>query len=97
MHKLLNLKNLKRDTNHKKFIPEIDGIRFLAISTVVLYHLNTSILRNFELGDPENVAGAAEGMFNWTFYVRRFGLGVPIFFSLSGFILALPFLSKLRA
>lgn len=97
IQKLLNLKSLKRETNRKKFIPEIDGIRFLAISTVVLYHLNTSILRNFQMGDPENVAGAAEGMLHWAFYVRRFGVGVPIFFSLSGFILALPFLSKLQA
>jgi len=35
--------NFKRVTSHKKFIPEIDGLRFIAITIVVLFHLNIFI------------------------------------------------------
>ena len=92
----LNLNTLSRDTNNKKYIPEIDGIRFLAISTVFLYHLNTSLLRNFAIIEPLSWKHESTDFLNLGFYIKRLGVGVPIFFCLSGFILALPFLSKMQ-
>ena len=31
--------NFRRVTTQKRFIPQIDGLRFVAISSVVLFHL----------------------------------------------------------
>ena len=34
------LRGLSRETSSGRFIPEMDGLRFVAITMVVLYHLN---------------------------------------------------------
>ena len=75
-----------RVTSGRTFIPEIDGLRFVAIFTVVLYHLNTHFVRTVEGMDTSS--GAAQA---WEVLVSRLGLGVQVFFAISGFILALPF------
>jgi len=68
------------------YIPEIDGLRFFAITTVVLYHLQTHWLRI----RPESVQ--LEGLDNLLIsLIDRLGLGVFVFFTISGFILAIPF------
>lgn len=75
---------LKRQTSTGLFMPEIDGLRFVAVILVVLYHVNVF----FTVKSP----------FVWDFagtitnflYSNGFK-GVEIFFVISGFVLALPF------
>ena len=78
---------LSRKTSSDYFLPEIDGFRFYAIFTVLLYHLNTHVSRL--------VSGSVEmGYFDasWTYRaMSEGGIGVNVFFAISGFILALPF------
>lgn len=79
------IKLSRPDTNHK-FIPEIDGLRFVAIFLVVLHHQH-HILRH-PLGSIESDS------FLWAAYVhlaKAGGLGVPLFFMISGIVLGLPF------
>lgn len=75
--------NLKRITTGSGFIPEIDGLRFLAIFPVVLQHFSERMLRVF----PSQTSG--EKMVIEFFSHGH--VGVYIFFAISGFILALPF------
>lgn len=85
----------KRKTNSKNFIPEIDGLRFFAIITVLIYHLNTSYIR--ELGiDMHTWANelGTKSIYGLGWWIIRLDLGVKVFFSLSGFILALPFINQ---
>lgn len=82
---------LKRSTNQGVFIPEIDGLRFFAIITVVLFHLNTSYGRTFPpIARGVTILDVTMPGLSW--YVKRFDLGVKVFFAISGFILSLPFL-----
>jgi peptidoglycan/LPS O-acetylase OafA/YrhL len=76
-----------------RFIPEIDGLRFIAIGTVVLFHLAI----NLSIRAPETYALPESG--SWLATVARYGFhGVELFFVISGFILALPFAAaRLRA
>ena len=92
--KIFGITDLKRKTHSTSFIPEIDGLRFFAIITVVLFHLNTALSRNFGLGaDLGLVAlGGKESFLNLGWWVLRLDLGVKLFFAISGFVLALPFL-----
>ena len=69
-----------------RFVPEVDGIRFVAILAVVLLHLNTTFKRVF----PYVVDPAYPGSFIDVAFSRG-DTGVEIFFALSGFILAVPF------
>ncbi|MGC2401301.1 MAG: acyltransferase [Acidobacteriaceae bacterium] len=74
--------SLRRITSGGAFIPEIDGLRFIAISSVVLYHLQFLLITRFSFSDPGD----------W--FTRRLmnngGRGVPLFFTISGLILGLP-------
>lgn len=82
------LKRLSRVTQSSAIIPEIDGLRFLAILPVVLLHLSTNYLR-------VNTAGFTTTSLNENnlfFQILYKGsLGVNVFFVISGFVLALPF------
>ena len=49
---------LSRKTSSNSFIPEIDGLRFFAIITVVLFHLNTALSKEVGIG----LSGAFEAM-----------------------------------
>ncbi|SFB99293.1 Peptidoglycan/LPS O-acetylase OafA/YrhL, contains acyltransferase and SGNH-hydrolase domains [Flexibacter flexilis DSM 6793] len=76
------LEKLARVTANKAFIPEIDGLRFFAIITVVIYHLNTAVHR------------ASKNIIETDFFssiIHKGSLGVSVFFAISGFILSLPF------
>src|SRR4051812_35373876 len=85
---MASLKNFtdkfKRITYSGRYLPEVDGLRFIAIFIVVCQtHLGTYIQDSvLQLTDQPS-------------YVHRFLLegtyGVSIFFIISGFILALPF------
>jgi peptidoglycan/LPS O-acetylase OafA/YrhL len=76
---------ISRATSSGAFIPEIDGLRFIAIIGVVAFHLGG---RYFErparpFWEPGgDIAG-------WVVYTGFFG--VQLFFVISGFVLALPF------
>lgn len=74
-------------TPGRNFIPQIDGLRFIAIMAVIAYHVRNVVLFHFGL-NPE--AGPETGGFaGRVFITGRYG--VPLFFAISGFILSLPF------
>ena len=73
--------------SNQHFIPEIDGLRFLAIFLVILLHAKTTLFKEFV-----GAFDKKELLQNPLFYIIYHGdLGVKIFFSISGFILAMPF------
>jgi len=83
----------RRITSSGKFIPEIDGLRFIAIVSVYFYHLAGDVLRHSTAGEVRALGG------HWFFLVTQIlNIGVPMFFVISGFILGLPFaLARSRA
>lgn len=79
------LSRFKRVTK-RGFIPEIDGLRFLAIMPVVILHSRTAFLKNSEIYNENNIQAS------WLDSLLQNGTtGVIIFFTISGFILAIPF------
>lgn len=83
-------KYLSRKTSSNTFIPEIDGLRFIAIITVLFYHLNTVLIRSVEGGFEGEILKETYMELGW--WMIRLDLGVKVFFAISGFILALPFI-----
>lgn len=81
------ISKLTRVTHSAAVIPEIDGLRFLAILPVVLLHLSTNYVReNAEVFTEANLT--SDSFFN---LINKGSVGVHVFFAISGFILALPF------
>jgi len=75
---------LRRKTTTGRWLPEIDGLRFIAIAAVLLFHMQGQLEHHYSL--------AIRPPFTWFVRAVDFGnRGVPLFFVLSGFILALPF------
>jgi peptidoglycan/LPS O-acetylase OafA/YrhL len=82
------LSRFQRVTSSGNFISEIDGLRFIAIGTVVIFHLAVGLA----LKSPLAYAMPTEG--NFIASIARHGFrGVELFFIISGFILAYPFAS----
>ena len=79
MLQLLN--KFRRVTSTGNYIPEIDGLRFLAISWIFVYHLNHYLIQTFPVGE----AGIVQRI------LQNGHLGVELFFVISGFVLSLPF------
>ncbi len=82
------LEKFRRVTSGGNYIPEIDGLRFVAIFWVVAWMhlpslLNTHLFNGRLFSDPYIVSVILEG-----------GQGVSFFFMISGFILALPFIKE---
>lgn len=75
--------SLRRITSGGGYIPEVDGLRFVAIASVVLYH-------TFGQTDLRTMVGLPFWLEHW----RR---GVELFFIISGFILGLPFAKQYLA
>src|ERR1700733_6334081 len=77
---------LSRIQGSSHLVPELEGLRFVAICSVFLTHLNGYLLAK----DTEPWAIAAQG--SWIdLALRQGGLGVQLFFVISGFVLAPPF------
>jgi peptidoglycan/LPS O-acetylase OafA/YrhL len=82
------LSRFRRVTTSGAFISEIDGLRFIAIGTVILFHL----VVNLSIKSPLLYPVPLEG--NLIVGIARYGFrGVELFFIISGFILAYPFAS----
>ena len=78
---------LRRITSNRLYFPEIDGIRFVAIMWVLLFHIHAYFIAKtgikFE-ADPSRY-------FMLNTFLNNGNRGVELFFVLSGFILCLPF------
>ena len=81
---------LQRTTNSTVFIPQVDGLRFIAIFSVVLLHIN-----GFITNKAPFIFDKSPQSYGWFYYVLSAGFGghkaVLLFFVISGFILSLPF------
>ncbi len=71
-----------RDTTSGQFIAEIDGLRFIAIFSVILFHLNWFITSK---------TGRSEAADLLSGFLSNGHIGVQLFFVISGFVIALPF------
>ncbi|QOJ00639.1 MAG: acyltransferase [Phycisphaeraceae bacterium] len=74
---------LSRETSGGAFIPHVDGLRFMAIGSVVLYHAAGYLREKRPGGGAETSVLHGFAEHGW--------FGVQLFFAISGFILALPF------
>jgi len=86
------LSRLRRVTTSGRYLPQVDGIRFVAISSVFLFHVTRLVYDDY----PANRAipfGEAEATDIVGRLLREGRFGVMVFFALSGFILGLPFLA----
>ena len=83
------LDSFRRIISSGAYIPEIDGLRFLAILSVVLLHTYGQVLaeRGFGPLDMDRQHGVLRLLSHGSY-------GVELFFAISGFILGLPFASR---
>jgi peptidoglycan/LPS O-acetylase OafA/YrhL len=95
----ITLSSFRRVTRSGAFIPEIDGLRFIAISSVVLLHSYAELLNCIGRGSTLNPStfetsrlpvdvNNPHGVFR---LLGHGGNGVELFFAISGFILSWPF------
>jgi peptidoglycan/LPS O-acetylase OafA/YrhL len=88
----MNLDSVKRITRDGRWIPEIDGLRFIAIFSVVLFHFGG------ELGARSGRFIPVEPRYTYIMTPVWHGdRGVVLFFVISGMILAMPFARYLLA
>jgi peptidoglycan/LPS O-acetylase OafA/YrhL len=95
----ITLDSFRRITTNGNFIPEIDGLRFVAIISVVFLHAYAELLNRIAMGPtlaptPPGHAALPVDVFNPHGLFRLLGhggYGVEVFFAISGFILAWPF------
>lgn len=81
------LGHLSRETSSGRFIPVMDGLRFVAIMMVILFHLNGYLVAKWPLHHSGFLPQSS-----WLAQTALVGFrGVELFFVISGFILALPF------
>ncbi len=80
-------KSLQRVTNSGNFIPEIDGLRFIAIIMVLIYHLDGFLMKELK-GD---YCDEANHYINLHRFLQNGYFGVELFFAISAFVVTLPF------
>jgi len=73
---------LSRESSSGAFIPEIDGLRFVAIFAVIFHHLNGYLLAKTAHQGPRGLLSDL---------CARGNYGVQLFFVISGFVIAYPF------
>jgi peptidoglycan/LPS O-acetylase OafA/YrhL len=76
---------LRRVTSSGSYVPQIDGLRFVAIFLVIIYH---SAARGLKYYEPQGAGELAVVK-----YLPMGQAGVELFFFISGLIIAYPFLS----
>ena len=76
------LRRLSRITTSGRYIPELDGLRFIAIASVFVQHVQQIVMRDL----PQDALISLPARL-----VRDYRIGVELFFVISGFILGLPF------
>lgn len=79
-------KRYGRVTQSGTYVPQIDGLRFLAIAVVIFYHAT--------FRGERAVLPAGELQQGWLAYLPNGAAGVELFFFISGYIIAFPFLSS---
>jgi peptidoglycan/LPS O-acetylase OafA/YrhL len=77
--------SLRRVTSTGMYLPEIDGLRFVAIMSVIAYHL--AMMSGVNAGYAKNT-GIRVAVATLIFLGGR---GVELFFAISGLVLGLPF------
>lgn len=81
---------LSRQTSGGRFVPEVDGLRAIAIGAVLLFHVGGYALDRAIAAAPDAAAAGSEVA--WLRVLTAPGyVGVQIFFAISGLILGLPF------
>ena len=75
------LGRLRRITTGGAYVPEVDGVRFIAITMVVLHHVNERLLRREGAHYVDVIFG------NTNLIISTGAWGVLLFFSLSGYVL----------
>jgi peptidoglycan/LPS O-acetylase OafA/YrhL len=88
------LLRLRRITSGASWIPQIDGLRFVAIMSVLFFHLGGQVIARGPkpLGIPMQIPWV-----HWLVIAQGNGdRGVVLFFVISGYILARPFLREHR-
>src|SRR5689334_8302705 len=79
------LQKFKRITYSTSYLPEVDGLRFLAIfSVVAIMHIPNYLNEKFY--DSRLLTDGY-----WKSFTTEGGRGISLFFVISGFILSLPF------
>lgn len=84
------LRRFSRETSSGRFVPEMDGLRLVAITMVILFHLNGYLVAKWPLHHSGSLPQSS-----WLAQTALVGFrGVELFFVISGFILALPFAAQ---
>jgi peptidoglycan/LPS O-acetylase OafA/YrhL len=85
-------RRIGRPATRTAYIAQIDGLRFLAIAVVLVWHI---ALRSSRYAEYWNHRGAhIANLYGWFPHGE---VGVGLFFFISGYIIAQPFLSRPRA
>lgn len=80
-----------RQPTRTSYVPQIDGVRFLAIALVVVWHVS---LRCSRLASSLNQKGEhVHDLYAWFPHGE---VGVALFFFISGYVIAQPFLTRPR-
>ena len=77
----------RRITSSAMYLPEIDGMRFLSLSIVTLYHIKAYFLAKTSVV----MLDRPEDYYWFNAFFSNADRSVPLFFAISGFILCLPF------